>query len=92
AVELDPRHRPARFNLAWALRRVGRPAEALEHLEELLRLDPSHLRARLRRAEQRAELAGADAACAEIRESLGLFPEDLRLLVLSRRLGEDCPV
>lgn len=40
ALALDPRHGPARFNLALMLDEAGRRAEAVEHLERLRREAP----------------------------------------------------
>jgi protein O-GlcNAc transferase len=40
ALELEPRHVLARYNLALVLRRVDRPAEALRELERALAIDP----------------------------------------------------
>ena len=40
ALELDPRHVLARYNLALVLRRVDRPADALRELDRALAIDP----------------------------------------------------
>ncbi len=50
AVGLDPDHRTARRSLAEALELLGRPAQALQHLDRLLETEPEDPRLRLRRA------------------------------------------
>jgi len=40
ALELSPRHTLARYNLALVLRRVDRPAEALDELQRALAIEP----------------------------------------------------
>ena len=47
----------ARFNLASALIRAGRPAEALPHLEQAVRLEPDNLQAKQLRDRIRNQLA-----------------------------------
>jgi tetratricopeptide (TPR) repeat protein len=50
AVEIDPDHPTARYSLAEALELLGRPVQALEHLDRLLELEPEDPRLRVRRA------------------------------------------
>ncbi len=68
ALSLDPGHLEARYFLGLTLRELGRPAEALQEMQALLRAGP---RDRLRRetreqiAMLREELEAADAARGE---------------------------
>jgi Flp pilus assembly protein TadD len=49
-LELEPRSATTRFNLAQALQRVGRFDDAVDTLNEVLRLEPDHAEAHSRLA------------------------------------------
>ena len=58
AVEVAPSFTPARYRLAVLLDREGNRETAVEHLTEILRINPSHERAR--RLLQRIGSTGSD--------------------------------
>jgi tetratricopeptide (TPR) repeat protein len=62
AVKLDPELSQARFNLALALVREGRVAEAVEHLREAVRIEPERGRGFISRALAWAEEGRRDEA------------------------------
>lgn len=45
AVRLDPKFSPAHVSRAWLLQRLGRSAEAVPHLEAVLKVSPDDVRA-----------------------------------------------
>lgn len=55
----SPEYAPAWFNLGMLELRAGRPAQALAHLEQVLRLDPGHAGARRQLPRVREALAAA---------------------------------
>ena len=50
ALELDPNHHAARYQLVVVLELLGRPGQALQHLDPLLELAPDDAQLRVRRA------------------------------------------
>ncbi len=90
----------ARYNLGLALTRQDRHAEAGEHYQAVLRIDPDHARAVERLAEGQIQLKNHDGALASLEQLSRLAPGDptalnagIRLLrageyVLARRYFE----
>jgi tetratricopeptide (TPR) repeat protein len=55
ALELNPRHAQAHFNLGSILAEQGKKAAAIEHLEQAVALDPNFAPAKQRLDELRAQ-------------------------------------
>lgn len=96
AVELEPRHAPALFNLALALDRLGQDAQAREAWESFLAADSTTAWAAKAR-ERRAALAAAtpapdapspDAPPAELQAYAERAPQQARMWGMDSLLGE----
>jgi tetratricopeptide (TPR) repeat protein len=86
AVELDPDHEEARQGLAITLLESKAYAEAVGHLEQLLRCQPDNLRVEVGLAECRYNLGDAAEAMRLVDEVLAREPEFERALALRGRL------
>lgn len=82
ARKLDPMSITARQNLSKALLTIGEPEEAIEVVNELVKLDPNNALSYRRKASAQ-RLAGDMAGCQETLETaLKRFPKDTLLLEL----------
>ena len=71
AVVLKPDHVQANYNLGFVLMRLGKPAEALPHLQKALQLDPNFNDARFQLVFALRALGRQE----ESREQLKIFTE-----------------
>ena len=76
AVAADGENAGARNNLGQVLVRTGRPAEAVPHFGEAIRLDPTQWSYRFNRARAYGLLNRWKDAVADYRAAITLFPED----------------
>lgn len=74
ACELAPNAAAGWYNLGKALKLQVRTCEAIEALQRALRLDPTHVPARLTLADAQASIGQVDAAAAELRSVLKAHP------------------
>jgi tetratricopeptide (TPR) repeat protein len=87
AVRIEPEYEDGRFNLGTALLRLGRPAEALPHLQEALKV-MQDARAANRVGEALAALGRHGEAAGSFRLALLLDPGNGEALANLERLGK----
>jgi spermidine synthase len=75
AVELDPSSTLARYNLANALHRLGRPEQALAALDEVLRRDAGHVQAYSLRGSIRVTTGAHEPGLADLTRAIELDPD-----------------
>jgi len=80
ALELDPNHWEANFNLALAYLRMGRPQEALPRLQKVGEVRPEFLPGRLALASVLAESGDLEAAAREFQGALDSHPTSTQAL------------
>jgi len=88
AIELAPRHVPARENLGQALVQTGRAEEAAEQLRAAARLDPNSESVRFKLAHLLALMGKGEEADTVYEEAFGLAPDRKRLAEAGEHLRE----
>jgi len=78
ALEVTPENSLAQFNLALALGREGRFAEAIAHHEATLRLDPNHREARYEIGILLEQMGKTEDAIRAYREAIRVHPDHVR--------------
>jgi Flp pilus assembly protein TadD len=81
ALRLDPNFAPAHVARAWLLRRLGRAAEAVPHLEAALKSAPNDLRTLDLLGMVYLDLEQPAAAEQVLRRALAIQPEDAEVLL-----------
>ena len=92
AVGRDPDHPAARYSLAEALELLGRPGQALQHLDRLLELEPEDPRLRVRRAlvtVKSGRLERGQLLLEELMTDGPIWARDLATQELARLLSAD---
>jgi Flp pilus assembly protein TadD len=75
-------------NQGALLRTLGRPAEALPHLERSVALAPEHIPAQVGLANVLLDLGRRDEARAHLERALAIDPRDPRALLLEQRFEQ----
>ncbi|RPJ60424.1 MAG: tetratricopeptide repeat protein [Acidobacteria bacterium] len=99
AVEIAPAFAPARHNLGLVYLKRGKLDEALVQLQELLKLDPKNVSARLLCADIWAQKQDLDRAAEELEQVLEIQPDKLDVIeqlgnirVRQKRFAEAVPL
>jgi tetratricopeptide (TPR) repeat protein len=88
AIALAPRWSAPRQNLGSLLRALGRPAEALPHLEQSVALAPGDIPAHVALANVLLDLGRSADARGHLERALAIDPGDPRALLLQRRFEQ----